>query len=124
MDMTGYGYRKPGVQRESAADSTAQVNGERSPELNGAALRLLVTLDVRIPLTALPAHFPRVLNRVAEVWNRPTEADYVFDELLLDGRGGRQGFPSVVIEELTRLRAYHHVLYPQKVDPWDENLLR
>ena len=124
MDMTGYGYRKPAVQRESTSDSTAQTTGERSAELNGAALRLLVTLDTRIQLTALPAHFPRVLNRVADVWNRPTEADRVFDELLLDGRGGRQGFPSLVIEELTRIRAYHQVVYPKKIDPWDQSHLR
>jgi hypothetical protein len=61
-----------------------------------------------------------VLNKIAEVWNRPSQADRVFDDLLLDARGGRQGFSIAVISELTRLRDYHLKLYPKKIDPWDQ----
>ena len=124
MDMTGYGYRKRVVQSESASGSTEQGTAQRSSELSGAALRLLVSLDTRVHLSVVPAQFPRVLNKIAEVWDQPVEADRVFNELLLDGRGGRQGFPALVIDEISRIRAYHLSVYPKKIDPWDQTHLR
>jgi hypothetical protein len=100
--------------RDSAADTT------QCSDLTGEALRLLVTLEGQVSLTALWNQFPRVLNKIAEVWRRPVEADRLFEDLLFDRRGGRQGFPLTVISELTQLREYHHTLYPTKIDLWDQ----
>jgi hypothetical protein len=124
MDLSGYGYRKRAPKPESANGEVSQSTGERSPDLSATALRLLASLDRHVFLSVLPAQFPRVLNRIADVWNRPLVADQMFDDLLLDGRGGREGFPSSVIQELTCLRAYHLVLYPKKIDPWVQAHLR
>jgi hypothetical protein len=124
MDFSGYGYRKRATKPESANGGVSQSTGERSPELSATALRLLASLDRHVSLSVLPAQFPRVLNRIADVWNRPVMADQLFDDLLLDGRGGREGFPCSVIQELTRLRGYHLVAYPKKIDPWDQAHLR
>jgi hypothetical protein len=66
-----------------------------------------------------------VLNRIAEVWNKPEQADRCFDELLLHSRGVRQGFPQAVIGEIASLRHYHLTrMFPKRADPWEPGMLR
>jgi hypothetical protein len=48
-----------------------------------------------------------VANRIALAWNDADLADGVFNELLLDRRGNRKGFPPAVAAEILRLHAYH-----------------
>jgi hypothetical protein len=64
-----------------------------------------------LPPTLRPMHlcnaFPRVANRIALAWGDPDLADGVFNELLLDRRGNRKGFPPAVASEILRLHAYH-----------------
>lgn len=50
--------------------------------------------------------FPRVANQIAWCWRDPAEAREVLESLLIDQRGGRQGFPKPVALELRRLREY------------------
>ncbi|MFY9511083.1 MAG: hypothetical protein WAQ05_08935 [Rubrivivax sp.] len=50
--------------------------------------------------------FPRLANRVAWCWADEGLVEAVFDDLLVDRRGGRQGFPPGVVLELRRLRDY------------------
>ena len=65
----------------------------------------------RLPVSVRPQElcsaYPRVANRIALCWDDLTLVDVVFNELLLDRRGGRAGFPSVVASELLRLHALH-----------------
>jgi len=42
-----------------------------------------------------------------------------FDELLVDRRRGRRGFPLDVFVDLRVLRDYHAALYPNAVGKWD-----
>ena len=127
MDLTGYGYR-PSVLRQQIPQVTTEATPAArhpSPQLSGEALRLLVKLDAKVDLHELSARFPRVLNRIAEVWNKPQHADRYFDELLLYSRGVRQGFPHSVISEITSLRHYHLTrTCPKRVDPWEQAMLR
>jgi hypothetical protein len=86
---------------------------------------LLTALERRLPLKHLPSRFPRVLNRLAAVWHQPTVAERCFEELLLDARCTRAGFPPEVMSELLALRQYSSSrIFPQKVDPWQEMHLR
>jgi hypothetical protein len=55
---------------------------------------------------ALLGAFPRIANVLAHVWNDPTAFRGYMFELLVDRRGGRQGFPPPVQLELLALRAY------------------
>ena len=48
--------------------------------------------------------YPRVANRLALCWSDAALARRVLDDLLIDKRGGRKGFPSPVQAELVRLR--------------------
>jgi len=125
MDLTGYGYKR-GQQTKSAtsaASAAFALNG--GAELSGEALRLLVALDTKVALQELPARFPRILNWIATVWPRPSEAERYFDDLLLDERGSRNGFSQPVISELTALRHYYlSRVFPKKRDPWEEMHLR
>jgi hypothetical protein len=47
--------------------------------------------------------FPRVANRLAIAWPDPKAVQEVLDDVLIDRRGGRQGFPPAVQQELLRL---------------------
>jgi len=62
----------------------------------------------RLPASRRPlklcARYPRVANRIAWCWHDPLQAGQVLEELLVDQRGNRRGFPRPVELELRRLR--------------------
>jgi hypothetical protein len=127
MDLTGYGYKRSALRQQIPQITTGATPGKTKPsaQLSGEALRLLVKLDAKVALQELSARFPRVLNRIADAWHNPLQADRCFDELLLHSRGVRQGFPPAVISEIASLR--HHYLscmFPRRVDPWERAMLR
>jgi hypothetical protein len=127
MDLTGYGYRRSALRQQIPQVTTGATprNTEPSAQLNGEALRLLVKLDAKVGLQELSAQFPRVLNRIADVWHNPQQADRCFDELLLHSRGVRQGFPQAVISEIASLRHYYlSCMFPRRVDFWEQTMLR
>ena len=125
MDLTGYGYKRPVQETKISARPVPNAAPVRSSELTGAAVRLLDTLARKCSMRELAARFPRVLNRIAEVWDDPTRAEHCFEELMLDSRGTRAGFPSEVLNELVALRTYNASrIFPKRVDPWQEMHLR
>lgn len=72
---------------------------------------------------ALPRKFPRIANRLAYVWQWPLQCERYLDELMMDERGGRQGFPEDVAQEIAALKAYFlkrtaHVRY----DVWGHRI--
>jgi len=52
---------------------------------------------------ALEDHFDRILSKIDELWDSP-EIDHYFSELIIDKRGGRQGFPKEVLADILMLR--------------------
>jgi hypothetical protein len=122
MDLTGYGYRRSALRQQIPQVTTSAAQPTQSSvQLTGEALRLLVKLDAKVGLRELSARFPRVLNRIAEVWNKPQQADRCFDELLLHSRSVRQGFPQAVISEIASLRHYYLTyMFPRRADPWEQ----
>lgn len=56
---------------------------------------------------ALEEKFDRILVNIEKLWGTPAIEDY-FTDLIIDRRGGRQGFPKDVLEDIIRLRDYHH----------------
>src|SRR5262245_21271086 len=77
--------------------------------LNAAALALLESVDESVRPKQLPVSFPRIVNRMAELWRRPVQMDRYFDELVTDARGKRQGFPLKILMELRTLKDYYQV---------------
>jgi hypothetical protein len=68
--------------------------------------------------TALAEAYPRVANRIARDWIDGFMIDVCFEDLLIDRRGGRRGFPSTVLREIRRLHHFnrrHRVLIEQRM---------
>ena len=61
---------------------------------------------------ALAKQYARIANVFAAIWDSPAECRRYFDDLLVDRRGGRKGFPAEVLGDLFNLRRLHADLYP------------
>ena len=68
---------------------------------------------------ALLAKFPRIANLLAVLWQDPNSLRRYIDDLLVDKRGNRQGFPLDILRELLALRAYYDELHPESAQPWE-----
>ena len=80
--------------------------------LNTAAAWLReLPADVQPPM--LCARFPRIANALFAAWPDPDRMHGYFEELLVDRRGGRQGFPKDVLHELLVLRSYYERFHPK-----------
>jgi hypothetical protein len=63
--------------------------------------------------------FPRIANLIAAMWQDPNSLRRYVDDLLVDRRGNRQGFPLEVLSELFKLRAYYDELHPGDAIAWE-----
>ncbi|MFO1414925.1 MAG: hypothetical protein U1F10_13645 [Burkholderiales bacterium] len=70
------------------------------------ARRWLAALPSPVRPRALARQFPRIANRLADAWQDDASLHLVFDDLLIDHRGHRQGFPPAVKADLHRLWRY------------------
>lgn len=75
--------------------------------LDVRAQRLFASLPYAFRLSATRRDFPHVLNRLAAEWDVPARFLRLMDELLMDQRGDRRGFPFETVLELTNLRDYY-----------------
>ena len=80
---------------------------ESDRALTGSTRQWLRRLPPRRRPLRLSVDFPRVANRIAWCWNDSRLAEQLLLDLLIDRRGGRQGFPLAVVRELQRLREFH-----------------
>lgn len=78
----------------------------------------LATLPEHIRPMELVNQFARITNIFAATWHAPVECRRYFGELLIDKRGGRNGFPPEVIADLLRLRNYYATLHPSLEPMW------
>jgi hypothetical protein len=61
---------------------------------------------------SLAARFEHIARKIAFMWNDETALFKYMGELLVDQRGGRQGFPPHVALELMRLNRHVNERYP------------
>lgn len=66
--------------------------------MNEIMLKLVMGKATLYPHT-LEKQFPRIVNKIIELWDTPQMEAYFMD-LMVDKRGGRQGFPGVVATEI------------------------
>jgi hypothetical protein len=102
--------RERAAQRVSArgtSDPAAMRQPPRPQDLSLSALAQtwVGSLDQDERPEALLRKYPRIANRLALCWDDAALLDRVFDDLLVDRRGGRRGFPPDVQADLLRLRA-------------------
>jgi hypothetical protein len=69
---------------------------------------------------ALEARFERILDRIMTLWNDSSALQSYFEELMVDKRGERQGFPQDVARDIFTLSGIYDELSrrSQVVDPW------
>lgn len=77
------------------------------------------TLPVEAQPRSLMYKFPRIANLLAAMWPDPNSFRRYMDDLLVDKRGNRQGFPVDVLKELFELRAYYDEINPDTSPPWE-----
>ena len=77
------------------------------------------TLPVEAQPRSLMYKFPRIANLLAAMWPDPNSFRRYMDDLLVDKRGNRQGFPVDVLKELFELRAYYDEVNPDTSRPWE-----
>jgi len=95
---------------------------ERSEPLLEATVRWMDGLPASLRPVALARDFPRVANKLADLWKRPARCDEFFELLLIDHRGGRKGYPFAVATEVSKLASHYAALYPYRRSIWDDVL--
>jgi len=107
-------------------DETGGWRGERASERTQPLLEVTLSWMESLPASlrpvALARDFPRIANKLCESWKRPARCDEYFEQLLIDHRGGRKGFPAALAMELSKLASHHASLYPYRRSIWDDVL--
>ena len=65
------------------------------------------TLPADVQPTALIRHYGRIANLLALDWNDRLAIAADFDQLLIDRRGNRKGFPPIIVTELRALARHY-----------------
>jgi hypothetical protein len=114
------------VERTAKPGSVKKSEGERLPTppvtLGPATVAWVAALPAKVRPTALAHQFPRIANRLCELWQRPAQCDVYFKRLITDERGGRKGFPSEVAQELVTLSAHYQSVHPYGHSMWGDIL--
>ncbi len=111
--------RPAGVVPDTQADWTKRRMSEPANGLLKPTFAWASTLPLDIQPRTLLYKFPRIANLMAAMWQDPNSLRRYVDDLLVDNRGNRQGFPLEVLRELFKLRAYYDELHPGDAMPWD-----
>lgn len=61
--------------------------------------KLFALAPERFP-SMLAENYPRILNQILKNWDSPSEQERYFQDLVVDLRGNRQGFPPKAMEEI------------------------
>jgi hypothetical protein len=101
------------------------VDPEVSETLSAESVRWLNELPESVRPLKTCARYPRIANRLSSTWNKQAECSGYFEELLLDRRGDRQGFPIEVAFELAALKNYFETaVHPSQQTVWDDIIQR
>jgi hypothetical protein len=107
------------VAKASPADPATLRAPQHPEKAQDDTIRWLATLPEHVRPVELTRKFPRIANKIATLWRRVARCEEFLDELVVDRRGGRRGFPMVIAQELTALRRYYAVLHPNTNSVWD-----
>lgn len=69
-------------------------------------LKWLAHIPVQSRPIQLTRKYPRIANKLAELWRDPAQCAFFMETLRVDRRGARQGFPPEVEKEIEALRRY------------------
>ena len=97
-----------------------QPEREQDRTLSNGTRRWLGGLPAKMRPNELCTQYPRVANRLALCWGDPMLTECLFDDLMINRRGKRKGFPPAVGGELLRLREFstYQRKIEEKTDHW------
>ena len=89
--------------------------------LASAAVTWMQQLPPRVQPSRTADRFPHIVNSFADCWSAPQRCRDYFEQLLIDRRGERLGFPKPIASELAALKDYYDsVVHPTEQTVWDE----
>ena len=93
------------LQRRKKATAEQQRRRIEAEGLNAFGTQMIADLAARgILIEQLESEYPNLINRLALAFGHPQEFLAMLDGLILDERGGRQGFPLPVMRDLDNLK--------------------
>jgi hypothetical protein len=102
-------------------DFPARRQNATAESLAAATITWLAALPVDVRPRLLPVQFPRIANKLCRHWPSQAACLSYFDEVLIDRRGNRRGFPVGVVLELATLKNhFQSVVHPSPQTVWDE----
>jgi hypothetical protein len=104
--------KQQGVPRAPEQNWTGRRKAKPAEFLFPTTMRWMATMPSEFQPTAIGEAFPRIANALAALWTRPDAFMSYLDDLLIDKRGGRQGFPIDALAELHALSGYYAVSRP------------
>jgi len=109
----------PDIQSKDDEDARKRRAAQPATGLLRPTMSWASTLPADVRPNALLAKFPRIANLIAVLWPDPNSLRRYIDDLIVDKRGNRQGFPLDVLRELLALRAYYDQRNPPTLQPWE-----
>jgi hypothetical protein len=103
--------------------ASGYVHDDTPVALTDTAISVLATLPTNVKPILLSIDFPHIVNKIADLWLRPILLDRYFEELTIDARGGRRGFPLAIANEIADLREHYQTrVRPIKKTTWDMSI--
>ena len=75
--------------------------------LQERTFKWLATLPAEVRPMATARQYPRIANRIGELWGNCEYSRLYMQGLLKDRRSGRKGFPALIRRELETLQTYY-----------------
>lgn len=96
------------IDQEKNADPFRALRARQRPtELDTRAINWIARLQRDVQPRELGHQYPRIVNKLAQMWGNGQQMDNYLNELIVDTRGGRRGFPTTVRDELLILRSHN-----------------
>ena len=104
---------------KKAENWEAKRSGSASEPLSDATAAWMAELPEAVRPRQLALRYARLANRICEAWKEPHKCEKLLDELMMDRRGGRKGFPLQVANELATLRDHFYRLHHHGKSAWE-----
>jgi hypothetical protein len=95
------------MKKPSVGHASERRPQQPSNELSLATLEWLELLPPEVRPESLANQYGRVANALRLCWGRPEACLDYFEDLLIDRRGDRLGFPADVVMEIAILKDYY-----------------